>query len=231
MFDLLPTLKCDISNGNGSLQTAQRQFILWACDTLVLKGPWARELLIVDSTQPGASRSPSRETPEGLVPLLYRELRRLAAGYLRNERPNHTLQPTALVNEAYLRLAGQADPEWKDRGRFVAVAAHVMREVLIDHARTRGRSKRGAGQRVISLEDAGDVGDGREVDLIALDDALNELDRVDAQQGRIVELRYFGGLSIEETARVLGVSPATVKRNWRLAKAWLHRELASPAGP
>ena len=111
------------------------------------------------------------------------------------------------------------------------MAAHVMREVLIDHARTRGRSKRGAGQRVISLEDAGEVGDGREVDLIALDDALNELDRVDAQQGRIVELRYFGGLSIEETARVLGVSAATVKRNWRLAKAWLHRELASPAGP
>ena len=166
-----------------------------------------------------------------LVPLLYRELRRLAAGYLRNERQNHTLQPTALVNEAFLRLAGQADSEWKDRGRFVAVAAHVMREVLIDHARTRGRSKRGAGQRLISLEDAGEVGAGREVDLIALDDALSELDRVDPQQSRIVELRYFGGLSIEETARVLGVSPATVKRNWRLAIAWLRRELALPAGP
>ena len=215
----------------GHCKRTSVNLFFWACDTLILKRPWAQELLIADRTQPGASQSSSRETADRLVPLLYRELRRLAAGYLRNERPNHTLQPTALVNEAYLRLAGQADPEWKDRGRFVAVAAHVMREVLIDHARTRGRSKRGAGQRVISLEDAGEVGDGREVDLIALDDALSELDRVDAQQGRIVELRYFGGLSIEETARVLGVSAATVKRNWRLAKAWLHRELASPAGP
>ena len=215
----------------GHCKRTSVNLFFWACDTLILKRPWAQELLIADSTQPGASQSSSRETADRLVPLLYRELRRLAAGYLRNERPNHTLQPTALVNEAFLRLAGQADSEWKDRGRFVAVAAHVMREVLIDHARTRGRSKRGAGQRLISLEDAGEVGAGREVDLIALNDALSELDRVDPQQSRIVELRYFGGLSIEETARVLGVSAATVKRNWRLAKAWLHRELASPAGP
>ena len=164
---------------------------------------------------------------ENLVPILFVELRRLAAGCLGRERPNHTLQPTALVHEAYLRLAGHGAPEWKDRARFLGVAAHVMRQVLIDHARARKRGKRGAGQALVRLEDAGPIGDHADVDLIALDDALGLLERVDAQQHRIVELRYFGGLSIEETARVLGISPATVKRDWRLAKGWLHRELAT----
>src|SRR6059036_1820252 len=131
-------------------------------------------------------------TPDTLVPLLYRQLRRLAARALRNERPEHTLQPTALVNEAYLRLGHQSKAEWTDRARFLAIASHVMREVLIDHARSRKRAKRGAGQALIRLEDAGDAGDNRDVELIALDDALTDLDRVDPQQRRIVELRYFG---------------------------------------
>jgi RNA polymerase sigma factor (TIGR02999 family) len=168
------------------------------------------------------------ETPEFLVPLLYKELRRLAAGCLRRERPNHTLQPTALVNEAYLRLAAQSQPEWNDRVRFLAVASHLMREILIDYARTRNRAKRGGGQAPICVEDAGELAAAGEVDLLALDEALNGLEHIDSRQRRIVELRYFGGLSIEETAQALGISPATVNREWRMAQAWLHREL-SPA--
>lgn len=167
------------------------------------------------------------ETPaDALVALLYGELRQLAAKHLRGERGNHTLQPTALVNEVYLRLAGQCEAEWRDRARFMGIASHVMRQVLVDHARARGRVKRGAGQPLVSLEDAGDIGSSRAVDLVALDDALAALERVDAAQHRMVELRYFGGLSIEETAAVMRVSPTTVKREWRLAKAWLHRELS-----
>jgi RNA polymerase sigma factor (TIGR02999 family) len=174
-----------------------------------------------DSRLPGEG-----ETPDFLVTLLYRELRRLAAACLRRERPNHTLQPTALLNEAYLRLAAQSRPEWNDRARFLSAASHVMREILTDYARTRNRAKRGGGVVPITVENAGDVaGAGEVVDLLALDAALDELERVDSQQRQIVELRYFGGLSIEETAQVLGVSPATVKRDWRIAKAWLHREL------
>jgi len=168
------------------------------------------------------------QPPEVLVTLLYQELRRLAAGCLRRERPNHTLQPTALVNEAWLRMAAQSQPGWNGRVQFLAVASHLMREILIDYARTRNRAKRGGGQAPIRLEDAGELAAGGEVDLMALDEALNVLEGIDTQQRQIVELRYFGGLNIEETAQVLGVSPATVKRDWRMAKAWLHREL-SPA--
>ena len=168
------------------------------------------------------------EPPDVLVALLYQELRRLAAGCLRRERPNHTLQPTALVNEAYLRLAAQNQPQWNARVRFLAVASHLMREVLIDYARTRNRAKRGGGLSPICIEDAGQLAAAAEVDLLALDEALDGLERIDSQQRRIVELRYFGGLSIEEAAQVLGISPATVKREWRTAKSWLHREL-SPA--
>jgi RNA polymerase sigma factor (TIGR02999 family) len=186
------------------------------------------EAVIVDSSQPDVPLPERGETPEFLVALLYKELRRLAAGCLRRERPNHTLQPTALVNEAYLRLAAQNQPEWNDRVRFLAVASHLMREVLIDYARTRNRAKRGGGLAPICIEDAGQLAAAAEVDLLALDEALDRLERIDSQQRRIVELRYFGGLSIEETAQVLGISPATVKREWRTAKSWLHREL-SPA--
>ena len=186
------------------------------------------EAVIVDSSQPDVPLADRGETPEFLVTLLYKELRRLAAGCLRRERPNHTLQPTALVNEAYLRLAAQNQPEWNDRVRFLAVASHLMREVLIDHARTRNRVKRGGGLAPICIEDTGELAAPGGVDLLALDEALDGLERIDSQQRRIVELRYFGGLSIEETAQVLGISPATVKREWRTAKSWLHREL-SPA--
>jgi RNA polymerase sigma factor (TIGR02999 family) len=167
------------------------------------------------------------EAPDILVTQLYQELRRLAAGCLRRERPNHTLQPTALVNEAYLRLAAQSQPAWNGRVQFLAVASHLMREILVDHARTRNRAKRGGGLAPICIEDAGELAAAPEVDLMALDDSLDALERIDTQQRQIVELRYFGGLSIEETAQVLGVSPATVKRDWRMARAWLHRELGS----
>ena len=180
----------------------------------------------MDSSQADLRLPERGETPEFLVALLYKELRRLAAGCLRHERPNHTLQPTALVNEAYLRLAAQSQPAWNDRVRFLAVASHLMREVLIDYARTRNRAKRGGGLAPICIEDAGQLAAAGEVDLLALDEALDGLERIDSQQRRIVELRYFGGLSIEETAQVLGISPATVKREWRMAKAWLHRELS-----
>lgn len=171
------------------------------------------------------------ETPEHLVTVLYQELRRLAAGCLRRERPNHTLQPTALVNEAYLRLAAQNQTGWEDRVQFLAVASHLMREVLIDYARTRNRAKRGGGLTPIRVEDAGELAAAPEVDLLELDEALNALERIDSQQRQIVELRYFGGLNIEETSQVLGISPATVKRDWRMARAWLHRELSSDAAP
>ncbi len=184
------------------------------------------EAVIVNSSQPGLWLPENGESPESQVILLYKELRRVAAGFLRRERPNHTLQPTALVHEAYLRLAVQGQPDWNDRAQFLAVASHLMREILIDYARTRNRAKRGGGQAVIRLEDAGELAANGEVDVMALDDALNGLELIDPQQRRIVELRYFGGLSIEETAHVLAISPATVKRDWRTAKAWLHRELS-----
>lgn len=179
----------------------------------------------MDPSESAARLSETGETPEFLVGLLYKELRRLAAGCLRRERPNHTLQPTALVNEAYLRLAAEGKSGWNDRVRFLAVASHLMREILIDYARKRNRVKRGGGQALICLDDAGELAASGEMDFVRLDDALNELERIDTQQRRIVELRYFGGLTIEEAAQALGISPATVKRDWRVAKAWLHRQL------
>jgi RNA polymerase sigma factor (TIGR02999 family) len=177
--------------------------------------------------KPEPPLSDGRESPDFLIAVLYKELRRSAAAYLRRERPNHTLQPTALVNEAYLRLAAQRGPEFSDRPAFLAAASHLMREILVDHARGHNRAKRGGGQRLVSLEDAGELSAGSQVDVLALDEALEGLERIDPKQRRLVELRYFGGLSIEETADVLAVSPATVKREWRTAKAWLHRKLSS----
>ena len=167
------------------------------------------------------------EAPEALVTLLYQELRRIAGARLRAERPNHTLQPTALVNEAYLRLAAHLPQGPEDRVQFLVAASRLMREILIDYARTRNRAKRGGGQVLVCIEDVADFSDEREVDLIALDEALNALERIDPEQRKLVELRYFGGLSIEETAQALGVSAATVKREWRIARAWLHRELSA----
>jgi len=159
-----------------------------------------------------------------LVPLLYGELRRLASYYLRRERPEHTLQPTALVHEAYLRLVDQ-DVQWRNRSHFFAVAAQLMRRILVDYARSHRAAKRGGVATKISLEEGIAVSKERAGDLVALDEALNRLASIDPQQGRIIELRFFGGLTVEETAEVLGISPATVKRDWNVAKAWLSREM------
>jgi len=159
-------------------------------------------------------------------------LRRIAAGYLRRERDGHTLQPTALVNEAYMRLVDQRDVTWQNRAHFLGIAAQVMRRILVDHARARLTAKRGGGVAPITLAGAahGGAQETDDVDLLALHDALERLAALDPEQARLVELRYFGGLTIEETAEALGVSPATVKREWALARAWLRREL-SGSGP
>jgi len=161
-----------------------------------------------------------------LMPLVYDELRRLARGYLRRERPDHTLQPTALVNEAYLRLIDQSQVNWQNRAHFFGIAARLMRQVLINHAEARQAAKRGGEAERVSLNELDHLAVEQEVDLIALDEALKNLERVDPPQGKIVELRYFGGLTIEEIAQVMSVSPATVKRELSTARAWLRRELS-----
>jgi RNA polymerase sigma-70 factor (ECF subfamily) len=162
---------------------------------------------------------------ERLVALIYDELRRLARNYLRRERPDHSLQATALVHEAYVRLAGQDQAAWRNREHFLGVAAQMMRRVLVDHARGRGRAKRGADRRKISLSGLDRLAATAAVDFSALDAALTALEALDAQKGRVVELRYFGGLSIQETARVLKISTSTVERDWRFARAFLQQEL------
>lgn len=169
-------------------------------------------------------RAGDEESLRRLVPLVYEELRRLAHCYLRRERADHTLQTTALVNEAYLCLMKQEPINLENRAHFFAVCANLMRQILIQYARRRNAAKRGAGYR-LTFDDAMGVVPNRNVDLIALDDALNELARLDPQQSRIVELRFFGGLSIEETSQVLGISPTTVKRYWTTARAWLYDEV------
>ena len=163
-----------------------------------------------------------------LAPLVHAELRRIARRQMSRERPGHTLQATALVNEAYLRLAGEggAQPGWQSRAHFYAVAAQVMRHVLIDHARARARDKRGGpGAVQVTLGEAEALDGGRADDLLALDEALQQLQTLDPQKVKLVELRYFGGLSVEETAEVLGISPTTARREWRRAKAWLYRAM------
>ena len=163
-----------------------------------------------------------------LLPLVFDELHRLARGYLRRERPQHTLQPTALVNEAYLRLVDQAHVRWQNRAHFFGIAANLMRQILVDHARERAADKRGGpAQQRLSLTQAERVVRQQEVDVLALDEALDKLAAFDAQQGRVVELKFFGGLTIEEIAEVLGISHATVEREWKLARAWLRRELSA----
>ena len=161
-----------------------------------------------------------------LVPIVYDELRRLAHYYMHGERAGHTLQTTALVNEVYLRLAGIKGLQWRDRAHFFAMAGTLMRRVLVDYARRRSRDKRGGGMSVTSLDDHAVIS-APSVDILALDEALEQLAEVDPQQCRVVELRFFGGLSVEETAEALGISPATVKRDWTTAKAWLHHELTT----
>jgi RNA polymerase sigma factor (TIGR02999 family) len=165
---------------------------------------------------------------DALLPVVYSELRKLADHYLRQERSDHTLQATALVHEAYLRLVDQTNISWQNRAHFFSVAAQVMRHILVDHARAHKTDKRGSGERKLSLDEAVSFFAARDVNLVALDEALNELAKLDPQQSRIVELRFFGGLTIEESAEVLKITPGTVRYDWRMAKAWLHRALSGP---
>ena len=165
------------------------------------------------------------EAREALMPLVYNELRKLAASHLRRERSDHTLQPTALVHELYLRLAEQKNVRWQDKKHFFGVTTQLMRRILVDHARSHIADKRGSGIPKASLNEAIAMSRERPAELLALDESLTQLASADPQQGRIVELRIFAGLTIEQTAQVLGISPATVKRDWNLAKAWLLREI------
>ncbi len=178
-----------------------------------------------------AWREGDREALDALMPLIYDELRRRAAQQLRRERPGHTLQATALVHEAFIRLAGQRTPDWRDRAHFFAIASRVMRQVMVDHARARHAKKRGDGATRLSLDEALLVSPDQSQGLVALDDALAALAKQDEAKARLVEMRFFGGLSIEDTAEVLGISPATVKRHWSFARAWLHKEIASRSSP
>lgn len=171
------------------------------------------------------------EAREALMPLVYGELRRLAASYLRRERSDHTLQPTALVHEAYLRLVEQKNVRWQHKSHFFAITAQLMRRILVDHARGHLADKRGSGAPRVSLTEAITMSNERPAALLALDESLSRLAALDAQQGRVVELRVFGGLTVEETAAVLGISQATVKRDWSMAKAWLLGEIEKDRGP
>lgn len=165
----------------------------------------------------------------GLTPIVYKELRHLAHRYMDRERPGHTLQTTALVNEAYMRLLDYKRMKWQDRAHFFAVSAQAIRRILVDHARSHN-IKRGGGVQHVALDDIAVVSRDRTGDLVALDDALNALARIDPRKVQIIEMRFFGGLSVEETAEVLKVSPATVRRDWSIAKFWLYRELGGGAG-
>jgi RNA polymerase sigma factor (TIGR02999 family) len=166
-----------------------------------------------------------RKALDQLMPFVYVELRKLAASYLREERPNHTLQPTALVNEAYLRMTGQKKVTWQNRAHFFGIAAQMMRRILVDHARKRQAAKRDASAWKVATTELDGSDNGPE--LLALDRALEELEQIDPQQAKVVELRFFAGLTVEETAEAAGISPRTVKREWRTAKAWLRREIGA----
>ncbi len=165
-----------------------------------------------------------------LIPFVYDELRRLAGNYMRRERADHTLQATALVHEAYLKLVEQRSVNWQSRAHFFGVAAQLMRRILIDHARGRSRQKRGGEQHKVSLEEATVFSEQQADELLAVDDCLNRLAKIDPRQARIVEMRFFGGLSVEESAEALGISPKTVKRDWSVAKAWLYADLKERYG-
>ncbi len=167
-----------------------------------------------------------RAALDELIPAVYGELRRMADRYLRQERPDHSLQPTALVHEAYLRLIDQRQVHWQNRAHFFGVAAQMMRRILVDHAKACRRDKRGGGAHKVPLDEASNlIGEGS-ADLVALDDAMKRLEEIDPRKSRVVELRYFGGLSVEETAQILDISAKTVMRDWNLAKAWLYQEIS-----
>lgn len=174
----------------------------------------------------GAWENGDQPALDQLMSLVYDELRQIAHRYLRRERADHTLQTTALVNEAYLKLVGEKNPNWQNRAHFFAAAANVMRHILVDYARTRKRARRGGGAQQVPLDDALIVSTERATELLVLDDALKSLEKFDARKSRIAELRYFGGLSVGETAEVLHVSSTTILREWRLTKAWLHHEMS-----
>ncbi len=165
-----------------------------------------------------------------LIPVVYDELRRLAASYMRRERPDHTLQATALVHEAFLKLVEQRSVNWQSRAHFFGVAAQLMRRILIDHARGHLRQKRGGEHKKVSLDEAFIFSEQQSAELLAVDESLTRLSKMDQRQGRVVELRFFGGLSVEEAAEVLGISPKTVKRDWSIAKAWLYADLKERHG-
>jgi RNA polymerase sigma-70 factor, ECF subfamily len=167
----------------------------------------------------------NQQAADELIPMVYEELHRLAVRHLRRERQDHTLQPTALVHEAYIKLVAQRNADWQSRNHFFAVASNLMRRILVDYARRQLRGKRGGGQTKVSLENAPLISPDRPGAMLAIDESLSRLEKLDARQARIVELRYFGGLTIEEAAQVLGVSPTTVRREWTSAKAWLYGEL------
>jgi RNA polymerase sigma factor (TIGR02999 family) len=173
-----------------------------------------------------AWRNGDQNARDELMPLVYKELHRLAHQYMSRERPGHTLQTSALVNEAFLRLADQREVQWQNRAHFIGIAGQMMRRILVDYARNRGYEKRGGNALQVSLDEQLIVSEERSAEVVALDDALQSLARLDERKSRLVELRFFGGLSIEETAEVLGVSPGTVMRDWTLAKAWLRREMS-----
>jgi RNA polymerase sigma factor (TIGR02999 family) len=173
----------------------------------------------------GYSRG-DKDALDKLMPIVYDELRRQAARYLRREQVGHTLQTTALIHEAYVRLVDQHNVQWQNRAHFFGIAAQMMRRILVDHARTKKRAKRGGSGIRVSLADANVAVASQDLDVVAVDEALNRLAEIDEQQSRVVELRFFSGLTVEETAAVMGISPATVKRDWSMAKAWLHRELS-----
>jgi len=175
----------------------------------------------------GASDTPPSALPlPEMLPRIYEELRSLAGNVFRDERPDHTLQPTALVHEAYLRLSTQENLDWTNRAQFFAMAARMMRRVLVDHARATQATKRGDGEKPLGLDAALEVFDGKTVDTLALHESLKALEARDPRQGQIVELRFFAGLSVAETAEALTISPATVKREWNFAKVWLEREMS-----
>lgn len=170
-------------------------------------------------------RNGDKAALDRLMPVLYEELRRLAESHLRRERPDHTLQPTALIHEAYMRLVDQAHPEWQNRVHFFGVTSRLMRQILIEHARRHNAAKRGGGHQKITLDEAVVYSEGRAAEFLALDEALNRLAAFDERKVRVIELRYFGGLGVEETAQALDISVATVRRELRMAEAWLGREL------
>ena len=171
-------------------------------------------------------RSGDRQALDTLLPLVYKELRQLAHFQLRKERPDHTLQSAALVHEAYLRLIGLKSPQWESRTHFFSIAAQLMREILVDYARRHRAAKRGAGAAKLCIEEAAGLSSQKDVDVLALDDALKTLAKIDPRQSRVVELRFFAGLSLEEISEALEIAPATVQRDWTAARAWLHREIS-----